>query len=139
MPTDWQELSLTRAASPAVVDPRRRLRWCLGVFTLLLAAIWCRALQLEIGQGATFREEALRANRREKTLPAARGRILARDGTVLACDREVAAVAVQYRYLEEPPRQAWLEQQARKRLPSDQRRDAARLAVEVKKLRQERD
>ena len=96
-------------------------------------------MQLEISQGATFREEALRPNCREKPLPAARGRILARDGTVLACDRQVAAVAVEYRYLEEPPRQAWLEQLARRRLPKDQRRNAARLAEEVQKLRQERE
>ncbi|MGO9114983.1 MAG: penicillin-binding transpeptidase domain-containing protein [Thermoguttaceae bacterium] len=139
MPTDWQELSLARTASPAVVDPRRRLRCCLRAFVLLLAVVWCRAVQLEIGQGAAYREEALRPNRREKPLSAARGRILARDGMVLACDREVAAVAVQYRYLEDPPRQAWLEQQARKRLPSDQRRNAIRLSEEVEKLRQERD
>jgi penicillin-binding protein 2 len=139
MLTDWQELSLARTAPSVVVDPRRRLRWCLGTFVLLLAAVWCRAVQLELGQGATFREEALRPNRREGTLPAARGRVLARDGAVLACDREVAAVAVQYRYLEEPPRQAWLEQLARKRLPNDQRRNAARMTVEVQKLRQERD
>ena len=81
MPTDWQELSLARTAPPAVVDPRRRLRCCLGAFVLLLIVVWCRAVQLEISQGAAFREEALRPNRREKTLPAARGRILARDGT----------------------------------------------------------
>ncbi len=48
-------------------------------------------------------------------------------------------MAVQYRYLEEPPRQSWLEQLARKRLPQDQRRNAARLAAEVEKVRQERD
>ena len=139
MPTDWQELSLASRASPAVVDPRRRLRCCLGGFVLLLIVVWCRAVQLEIGQGAIFREEALRPIRREKPLPAARGRILARDGTLLACDRQVAAVAVEYRYLEEPPRQAWLEQLARKRLPKAERRNAARLAEEVQELRHERD
>ena len=139
MPTDWQELSLTSTTSPAVVDPRRRLRCCLGAFVLLMAVIWCRAAQLEINQGATFRAEALRPNRREEPLPAARGRILARDGTVLACDRLVAAVAVDYRWFEEPPRQAWLEQVARKRLPKDRRRNAALLAEEVQKLRFERD
>jgi penicillin-binding protein 2 len=139
MPTDWQQLSFARADLPAVIDPRRRLRSCLGMFVLLLILVWCRIVQLEIGQGATFREEALRPIRREKPLPAARGRILARDGTVLAHDREIAAVAVQYRYLEEPPRQAWLEQQARRQLPKDQRRDAVRLAREVTKIQRERD
>ncbi len=139
MPTDWQELSFARTSPPAVVDPRRRLRCCVGAFVLLLLVVWCRAVQLEISQGATFREEALRPIRREKPLPAPRGRILARDGTLLACDREVAAVAVEYRYLEEPPRQSWLEQMARKRLPQDQRRNAARLAEEVEKVRRDRD
>ena len=93
----------------------------------------------KISQGAAFREAALRPIRREKPLPAPRGRILARDGTVLACDRIVKAVAVDYRWLEEPPRQTWLEQLARKRLPKEQRRNAARLAAEVAKLRQERE
>ena len=41
-------------------------------------------------------------------LPAARGRILARDGTVLACDRTIHAVAVEYRWLQEPPDARWL-------------------------------
>ena len=139
---DAHQLARTESRAtpaPAVVDPRRRLRYCLGAFVLLLIFVWCRAVQLEISQGAAFREEALRPHRRETPLPAARGRILARDGSVLACDQPVAAVAVQYRYFEEPPRQAWLEQLARQRLPKDQRRNAARLAEEVQKLRQERD
>ena len=48
-------------------------------------------------------------------------------------------MAVDYRYLEEPPRQAWLEQLARRRLPKNERHNAARLVEEVQKLRQERD
>jgi penicillin-binding protein 2 len=139
MPTDWHEVSLNSTESPAVVDPRRRLRWCLGSFVFLLIFIWCRAAQLEFTQGAAFREAALRPNRRQKPLAAARGRILARDGTVLACDREVAAVAVEYRYLEDPPRESWLERLARKRLPREHRRNAARLAEEVRSVRQQRD
>jgi penicillin-binding protein 2 len=138
MPTDWQELSLANT-SPAVVDPRRRLRWCVAVFAVLLLVVWCRAAQLQIGQGAAFRAEAVRPIEREKSLPAPRGRILARDGMVLACDRTVAAVAVDYRWLEDPPRETWLEQLARKRLAKDQRRNAARRAEETAKLRQERD
>ena len=138
MPTDWQELSLAHAPPP-VVDPRRRLRWCVGAFAVLLLVVWCRAAQLEISEGAAFRAEALRPIRREKPLPAPRGKILARDGTVLACDRVVECVAVEYRWLEDPPRQTWLEQTARKRLPKDRRRDAARLAQEIDTLRRERD
>ncbi len=139
MPTDWQELAVSNVHSPAVVDPRRRLHCCLSLFVLLLIFVWCRAVELEITQGAAFRAEALRPIRHERPLTAARGRILARDGTLLACDREVTALTLEYRYLEEPPRPAWLEQRARKRLPRDQRRDAARLAQEAQTLRQELD
>jgi penicillin-binding protein 2 len=138
MPTDWQDLSLFNTL-PAVVDPRRRLRWCVGVFLALLLVLWFRAAQLQVSQATSFLEAALRPVHREKQLPAPRGKILARDGTVLACDHVVNGVAVDYRWLEEPPRQAWLEQLARKRLPKDQRRNAARLAAEVAKLCCERD
>jgi penicillin-binding protein 2 len=138
MPTDWQELNLS-TTSHSVVDPRLRMKWCIVVFAALLLVVWCRALQLQVSQGAAFREAALRPIRRAKPLPATRGRILARDGTVLASDRLVNAVAVDYRWLEDPPRQAWLEQLARKRLPRDQRSNAARLADEIEKLRRERD
>ena len=52
-----------RSAPPPALVP--------GGFVLLLIAVWCRAVQLEIGQGAAFRAEALRPDRREK--PAAGG------------------------------------------------------------------
>jgi penicillin-binding protein 2 len=139
MPIDWQEIGLVNSSASAVVDPRRRLHWCVVTLLLLLAFVWCRAAQLEVCQGAAFREEALRMKRRERPIPAVRGRILARDGTVLACQQEVSALALEYRYLEDPPQQAWLEQLARKRLPPDQRHSAARLAGELDKLRQERN
>ena len=138
MPIDWQDFDLS-TTSAAVVDPRRRLGCCVRAFALLLSVVWFRAAELQVGQGPAFRAAALRPIHRDKTLPAPRGRILARDGTVLACDRIVNAVAVDYRWLEEPPRQAWLEQLARKRLPKDARRNAALLAAEVAKLRHERD
>jgi len=109
------------------------------MFAVLLVIVWCRAAQLQVGQGAAFRVEALRPIQRAIPLPAPRGRILARDGTVLACDCTVVAVAVDYRWLEDPPRRTWLEQQARKRLPKEQRRNTARLAEEVERLRHERD
>ena len=67
-----------------------------------------------------------------------RGRILARDGTVLAYDQPLAALAVQYRYLEEPPNSRWLRLQARRGClpPSDRR--PARVAQEIEQLLAER-
>ena len=80
-------------------------------------SIFARAVQLEISDGENFRRLAAAAAGAIDHLPARRGRILARDGTPLAADNEAQALAVQYRYLENPPDAQWLRQQARRRLP----------------------
>jgi len=139
MPTDWHRLHAERRPAPAVVDPRRRLRICCGVFALLLAVIFARAVQLEITQGAAFRAEARQPLRRERSIPGVRGRILARDGTVLAQDRQVLAVAVHYRYLEQPADGRWLRETARRRLSRAERKDPERVAAEQDRVRAERD
>jgi penicillin-binding protein 2 len=129
MSFDWQQFHASNTDAPAVVDPRRRLGICLAIFGALLVAVFGRAVQLEVTQGAGFRAVALRPIERKTVLPAARGRILARDGTVLACDRMAQAMAVEYRWIEEPADEAWLMAQARVRLPKAERKNAARLAV----------
>ncbi len=90
MPFDWQQFHAAERPKTNVVDPRRRLRICLAGFVALLLLVFGRTVQLELTQGAGFRAEALRPVERETVLPASRGRILARDGTVLACDRTIA-------------------------------------------------
>ncbi len=139
MPPNWHHIHAERRAAPAVVDPRRRLRICLGVFLAGLAAVFARAVHIELTQGDTFRREARRPLRRERSLPGLRGRILARDGTVLAHDRRVPALAVHYRWLENPPDAAWLQQTARRRLAPGHRRDPQRVADEQVRLLAERD
>ena len=129
MPYDWQQFHADNTHLPAVVDPQRRLRICLAGFAVLTLVVFSRAVQLEVTQGAGFRAAALRPIERETVLPAARGRILARDGTVLAYDRALQAVAVEYRWLEEPADDGWLLAQARARLPKADRKNAKRLAA----------
>ena len=107
---DWHQFHPSNVAKPAVINPRRRLRICAVGFAAALLVIFGRVAQLEVTQGAGFRAEALRPTAKEIVLPAARGRILARDGTVLACDETIRAVAVEYRWLQEPPDQRWLAQ-----------------------------
>ena len=121
----------------AVVDPRRRMRICLLGFVLLLLAVFGRAVHLELTQGAAFRTEVVQPPQRQIPLPGIRGRILARDGTVLAEDKKILALSVQYRYIEEPPDPRWLRQMARKRLPKAQRRDLVRVVAEETRLQQE--
>lgn len=137
--TDWRQFHAQNTETPAVVDPRRRLRVCLLGFTAMLLAVFARAAQLEVSQGDGFRQQALRPIERETVLPAPRGRILARDGTVLAADRTVAAVAVEYRWLQNPPDPRWLRSMARARLTKIQRKDAKRMAAETARVLAERE
>jgi penicillin-binding protein 2 len=138
MPFDWQQFHASETRTPAVVDPRRRLRICLAAFVAVLLLVFGRAVQLEVTQGAGFRAEALRPVEKQTVLPAARGRILARDGTALACDRKVRTVAVQYRWLQEPPNAGWLRVTTRARMSKANRKDAAKVAAEQAKVLAER-
>ncbi|HEV3339271.1 MAG TPA: penicillin-binding transpeptidase domain-containing protein [Pirellulales bacterium] len=114
-----------------------RLRWLLAAMVVFSVAVLLRVLTLEIWYGDEYREIASRPIERVMPLAAARGRILARDGTVLACDREVAALAVHYRYLEQPPNRAWLHRLARGRLPRSQRRATDLVEAECGRIVQE--
>jgi len=122
---DWQQVATHDRAAPAVVDSRRRMAVLAALFFVGLAAVFVRIVQLEACYGAAFRDEAAQPLSRRVSLPAVRGRILSSDGVVLACDRELPALAVHYRWLEEPPDPAWLKQLARARLPAGQRTSAA--------------
>lgn len=135
--THWHHFHIENPPR-AVVDPRRRMRICLVGFVILLLAVFGRAVTLEVTQGAAFRAVVVQPPQRQIPLPGIRGRILARDGTVLAEDKKILALSVQYRYLEEPPDPRWLRQMARKRLPKAQRRDLARVAAEEAHLQLER-
>ncbi len=135
---DWHQLHTNEPDAPAIVDPRRRLRICLGLFVAAMLVVFGRAVQLEWTHGAAYRAEAVKPVLREIDLPAPRGRILARDGTVLVGNREVPAVAVHYRYLQEPPDPEWLRSAAVDRLTPDERKDPRRVEAEQARVRNER-
>ncbi len=66
---------------------------------------------------------------REQLVPGVRGRILAANGAVLAVDKETRALAVHYRWIEEPADAGWLRWMARQWLDRSARRDPQRLAA----------
>jgi penicillin-binding protein 2 len=115
-----------------------RLRWLLAAIAALAAIVMARVMALELWYGDRYREIAARPIERIVPVAAPRGRILAKDGTVLACDREVAALAIHYRYLQQPPDPAWLRAQARRRLPRRERRIAAKIKAECRRVEIER-
>ena len=132
----WHHLELPDD-SPQFIDSRKRLTLIATLFGLIWLAILARASQLEWRHGTAFRAEALKPLRREIALPAVRGRLLARDGTVLAQDEQLLALAVHYRYLQNSPDEIWLRTQARLRLPKQARRNRQRLNEESAALRAE--
>ena len=131
---DWHQFHLSNTATPAVTDPRRRLRICTAGFAVAMLVVFARVAQLEVTQGAGFRTEALPPAAHETVLPAARGRILARNGTVLACNETIHAVAVEYRWLQDPADGGWLRNLARLRVPKADRKNAEKLAAEKANL-----
>lgn len=137
-PFSWHRLVASERPPETTVAPRQRLRICGVVIVVLLGLVFLRLVHLEVTQGAAFRQEAVRPLLRRVNVPGTRGRIVARDGTVLACDQETLGLAVHYRYLEEPPNPQWLRSQARTRLSRAERRNPERVAAEMARLRVER-
>ena len=126
---DWRKFHASNTDSPAVVDPCRRMTILLCCFVVAMLLVFARVVQLEVAQGAAFREEALRPIEREIILPAVRGRILARDGTVLARDCAIDALAVEYRLLQDPPDERWLRGEVNSRLSKSDRKDAEKVSA----------
>ena len=89
--------------------------------------------------GSRDRAEAARPTQQRHVLPAMRGRILARDGTVLACDEPLTSLALDYRWLEDPPDPNWLHRLARSHLTSAERRHPERVAAEESRLLAQRE
>lgn len=124
----WERFLRRSPQRSAHGDSLRRVQGIYLGFILLLAVVLGRLVQLEVSQGAAFRAEAAKPLQREHLVPGVRGRILAADGAVLACDQETRALAVHYRWIEEPVDPGWLRWMARSRLTRAERRDEQRLA-----------
>ncbi|MBN2217539.1 MAG: hypothetical protein JW719_09195 [Pirellulales bacterium] len=136
-PVDWHRIERERRRAPTAVDSRVRLRACWILFLVFLAVVFGRVVHLEMTQGTAFRRAAAEPFVAESRVPTTRGRIVSRDGAVLARDEQVSCLAVDYRYLEDPPDAAWLRALARRRLPRDQRRDFQRLVEEENRIHRE--
>ncbi len=136
-PVDWHQVHEEKDRTFTAADFRARLRACVVVFLLLLVLVFGRVVQLEVSQGAASRRVAGEPIVEQERLPAARGRILTRDGTVLAHDKQTISVAVRYRYLEDPPNPRWLRSMARGRLSRKSRRDAGEVAAAERRVRQQ--
>ncbi len=132
---DWHHVREYASGVHVAADGRLRLRVILLAFSLLVLLVFGRMVQLEWSHGAAYREKAAQPHQRRTVLSAPRGRILARDGSVLAFDEPCMALAVHYRYLQQPLDPRWLRSVARSQLPRSARRDPRRVAHQQDKVR----
>jgi len=100
---DWHTLLGRHGTSSAISDPIRRLRVMMIAFVALIVVLLGRAVQLEATSGDAYRAEAAKPRIHQRRLPGIRGRILSRDGRVLARDEITTALAVSYFVLINPP------------------------------------
>ena len=138
-PTEWRPLlgRSARGASRGAIAPLRMRLLMMG-YAALVAVVFARVITLEVTHGAAYRELASRPLLRVRSLPGPRGRILARDGTVLAQDMPVVALAVHYRYLEQPANDRWLRSTARRQLAPAESKDASKLSSAERRVLAER-
>ena len=134
---DWNQVLAETQETQRTVDPRRRLVVCFWGFMLVAGVILARATWLEMVEGHERRELAVKPLENRHLLPARRGKIVDRNGIVLAEDRATSALAVRYRYIENPPNERWLRSVARSRLTKQQRKDHKQLAAEEQRVQNE--
>ena len=85
---------VTPVPPPREVRSPLRRRVLLGVWLLSGLVVVGRAVELQVLEGAAWREEADRQHRRTSEVPAPRGSILDRDGVPLAVSHETFRVSV---------------------------------------------
>ncbi len=124
-PTPLFDSGPTRGGSAFDVDaePGVRLVWLFVAMALPLLVVAGRLVHLQGFVAEGFAVETRRETESVESIPARHGRILAADGTVLAFDEERYRVLVHYRWLEEPPNERWLRDEAVARLSRAERRD----------------
>lgn len=111
----------------AAVDPQRRITLCLVGYSALLLVFWIVLVVQQQVWGEAYRAVAARPQRRVESVVAPRGRIYSADGQLMADQRRSIALAVHYRFLEDPPEPGWLRRQARARVDRRYRSDPVRL------------
>jgi len=118
-------------------DPRFRSVILAVTILLTFAAIGARVAYVQCSLPAQYIAPWEELIVEEDSLPARDGRILSRDGVVLAQDESRYDIAIEYRWLQTPAHPRWMKQQVALHLTPKERRDPElRGPVEKKILKQ---
>ena len=107
------------------------------LFAVILAAILViagRLIHVQVRLSDRYAAEFERTFERFEPIASHDGRIIAPGGEILAEDREVFALTVHYRWLEEPPDPRWLRGMALSRLDRQARRDSREVVRETENI-----
>lgn len=130
------------APSPAgwSIDAAPRLR--LALLFLAFAVPVCftagRLVWLQVMIPDRFLTTWIRTHESFESIPASDGRVLARDGEVLAFDQPLYSIRVHYRWIEEPPNAVWLKARARETLSKSDRKNPERVAEAQQQILEQR-
>ncbi|WP_437201314.1 peptidoglycan D,D-transpeptidase FtsI family protein [Planctomicrobium sp. SH664] len=123
----------------AAIDPRKRLLLLTFFVLSCFAVIGLRVAHIQYAIADRFLRPWREFRFEEEVTSVRDGRILSRDGIVLAQDETRYDVRVDYRWLETPPDRGWLKKQIWQRLSREARRDPARRAEVEEELAAERE
>jgi len=116
-------------------NPRRR-PWLLGLaIVAVLVGIGLRVAYMQAIVAELYLVPWQEQIVEEEPIPCRNGRILSRDGVVLAQDESRYDLSVDYRWLQSPPDPVWLKRQVSQQLPVSLRRDPERRSAIEQGLR----
>ena len=81
---------------------RKKILFLFVVFAVLLLGLLGRLIYLMVWQADYYSEKATELHERERSIKAARGRILDRNGTVIADNKTVCTISVIHNQIEDP-------------------------------------
>lgn len=119
--------------------PRVRLGILFVVFALPLFAVAGRLVWLQVLIPERFQTAWTTTRESYESIPTDQGRILTRDGQVLAYDQPRYAIKVHYRWLEDPVDPVWLKARARDLLPKTERRNPQRIEEAQAQILEQRE
>ena len=119
--------------------PTGRLVWLFVAIALPLAAVAARLVELDFWLIDDYVASFVTTTESFESVPSMDGRIYGGDGRVLAEDVERDNIRVHYRWLQDPPDQRWLLQQALSKLPRTERCNRPRVEAEKRRVLARRD
>lgn len=117
--------------------PGRRLAWLFGVLLVPFGLIVGRLVYLQGVLSIGFFDPQDATTVTYEWIPARCGRILSRDGRILAEDVVLYEIHAHYRWLESPPNASWVRRRALSQLDRAQRRDRVSVRQQEERVRAE--